>query len=176
MNRLIPSLLIVSLGLARDAHAAASIAIEAGHGDATDMEQLSYVHPWDSQWFTDGNWYLTGYWEASIGRLRSSATGGQDIWDFGLTPVFRFRNRASSGIRPYFEAAIGAHILDHTHVDKSRDLGSAFQFGDHLGAGMLFGERGQFDLGYRFQHVSNADIKRPNDGINFQQIRFAWQF
>lgn len=55
-------------------------------------------------------------------------------------------------------------------------MGIAFQFGDHLGVGMIFGDRGQFDLGYRFQHVSNADIKKPNSGINIQQIRFAYLF
>ncbi len=176
MNRLVLSLLLMSAGISLNARAADSIAVQAGHGDATDTGQVSYVRPWESQWFTGGTWYLTGYWEASIGRWRSSAAGGQDIWDFGLTPVFRFRNRASTGIRPYFDGAIGAHFIDHTHVNTRRDMGSAFQFGDHLGAGILFGDRAQFDLGYRFQHVSNADIKRPNDGINFQQIRFAWEF
>jgi hypothetical protein len=55
-------------------------------------------------------------------------------------------------------------------------MGSAFQFGDHLGAGLVFGGHGQFDLGYRFLHLSNADIKRPNNGINFQQVRFAYHF
>ncbi len=176
MNKYILSLLLVGWGLSLDVFAADSIALEAGHGDATDMGQLSYIQPWDRQWFTGGAWYLTGYWEASIGRWRSSAVGGQDIWDFGLTPVFRFRKGAGTGIKPYFEGAIGAHIIEHTHVNKGLDMGSAFQFGDHLGTGILFGDRGQFDLGYRFQHLSNADIKRPNNGINFQQIRFVWQF
>ena len=34
----------------------------------------------------------------------------------------------------------------------------------------------KYDLGYRFQHLSNADIKKPNDGINFNQIRFSYHF
>jgi hypothetical protein len=31
-------------------------------------------------------------------------------------------------------------------------------------------------MGYRFQHLPNADLKSPNDGINFQQIRLAYLF
>lgn len=153
------------------------IAIEAGHGDdATDMGQISFVSQWDRKWFTGGSWYLTGYWEVSLGRWDSSAAGGREIWDAGFTPVFRLQSKAASGIRPYAEGAIGLHLIDHTRVNNSRDMGSAFEFGDHLGVGLVFGDRGQFDLGYRFQHLSNADIKKPNDGINFQQVRFAYLF
>ncbi|TAN71966.1 MAG: acyloxyacyl hydrolase, partial [Gallionella sp.] len=30
--------------------------------------------------------------------------------------------------------------------------------------------------GYRFQHLSNGSIKQPNQGINFNQIRFTCHF
>lgn len=86
------------------------------------------------------------------------------------------QTKANSGWRPYAEGAIGVHFISDTHVNAGRDMGSAFQFGDHLGVGLMFGNKGQFDLGYRFQHLSNADIKSPNDGTNFQQIRFAYLF
>ncbi|MDP1996021.1 MAG: acyloxyacyl hydrolase, partial [Gallionella sp.] len=46
----------------------------------------------------------------------------------------------------------------------------------HVGVGARFGDRRQFDLGYRFQHLSNGGIKKPNQGINFNQIRFAYHF
>jgi lipid A 3-O-deacylase len=175
-KKLLLALLLAGSGLGSGAQAANGMAIEAGNGDSTNMAQLSLVRQWDKSWFTEGNWYLTGYWEASVGRWHNSDTGGKDIWDVGLTPVFRLCSKGGSRLRPYFEGAIGAHLIDHTHVNGRRDLGSAFQFGDHLGAGITFGDHRKFDLGYRFQHVSNADLKRPNDGINFQQIRFAYLF
>jgi len=53
-------------------------------------------------------------------------------------------------------------------------VGSAFQFGEHLGFGYRFGVTGAYDLGYRFQHISNGNIKDPNDGINFHQIRLQY--
>jgi lipid A 3-O-deacylase len=176
MKKYIALLLVAGLGLTSSSWADNGIAVEVGHGNATDMGQISLIRQWDRKWFTDGDWYLTGYWEASVGRWDSSSAGGNAIWDIGLTPVFRLQSKASSGFRPYAEAAIGAHFISHTHVNARRDMGSAFQFGDHLGVGLVFGDKGQLDLGYRFQHLSNADLKSPNDGIDFQQVRFAYLF
>ena len=67
----------------------------------------------------------------------------------------------------YAEAGIGAHLLSETQINDHRRFSTAFQFGDHVGVGLRFGQRGEYDLGYRFQHLSNADIKKANDGINF---------
>lgn len=156
--------------------AADGIAIEVGRGNATDMGRISLIYQWDRQWFADGDWVLAGYWEASLGRWKSDSTGGEGIWDIGFTPVFRLQPKAGNGFRPYAEGAVGAHLISDTHVDDGRDMGTAFQFGSHVGVGLVFGNKGQFDLGYRFQHLSNADLKSPNPGINFQQIHFAYLF
>lgn len=51
-----------------------------------------------------------------------------------------------------------------------------FQFGDHLGLAYRFGEKGALDASYRFQHLSNAGIKEPNNGIDFHQIRLQYHF
>jgi hypothetical protein len=51
-----------------------------------------------------------------------------------------------------------------------------FQFGNNVGAGYRFGAKGAFDLGVRYQHLSNASIKRPNNGINFTQVRLQYWF
>ena len=177
MKRHLILLLIAGMGLTPSCRAADGIAIEGGWGDdSTHMGQISLTREWDRKWFTGGNWYLIGYWEASLGHWHSTDAGGKGVWDVGFAPVFRLRTKAESGWRPYVEGAIGAHFISHTHVNTDRDLGSAFQFGDHLGVGLLFGDKSQFDLGYRFQHLSNADLKSPNDGIDFQQIRFAYRF
>lgn len=157
-------------------NASNGIAIEAGQGNSTDMGRISFTRQWESKWFSEGDWYLTGYWEVSLGRWHSNAPGGRTIWDVGLTPVFRLQPKAVNGFRPYIEAAVGIHLIDHTHVNSSRDMSTSFQFGDHAGIGLTFGDRGQFDLGYRYQHLSNADIKKPNDGITFQQVRLGYSF
>jgi lipid A 3-O-deacylase len=177
MNKHIALLLVmIAAGAVPSSWAANGIAIEAGHGEATDMGQISLIRQWDRKWFTDGDWYLTGYWEASVGNWKSSEAGGKRIWDVGFTPVFRMQTKAGSGFRPYLDGAVGAHLLSDTHVNARLNMGSSFEFGSFLGVGLLLGDKSQFDLGYRYQHLSNADLKTPNPGINFQQVRFAYLF
>ena len=55
-------------------------------------------------------------------------------------------------------------------------MSTAFQFSDTLGAGVQFGNRARSTVGVRFQHLSNASIKRPNPGINFTQVYYQQSF
>ena len=75
----------------------------------------------------------------------------------------------------YVEAGVGVHLLAKTSLGDKR-YSTAFQFGSHLGGGYRFGARHAFDLGYSFQHISNANIKLPNDGANFQEVRLQYHF
>ena len=54
---------------------------------------------------------------------------------------------------------------------------SAFTFGclDLLHR-TRFGDRNQYELGLRLQHMSNANIKSPNNGLTWGALRFAWKF
>ena len=171
-------LLIGVLLLSGNASAVDGVSVEYGTGNATDIARAGIVWNWDKQWFTEGDWLVTGYWEASVGRWRghSSVGNNQTITDIGITPVFRLQQKNPGGFAPYAEAAIGFHLISPTFINASRKFSTAFQFGDHIGAGVRFGERRQFDLGYRYQHLSNGSIKHPNQGINFNQIRFAYYF
>jgi len=45
-----------------------------------------------------------------------------------------------------------------------------------VGIGAQFGAKQQYQAGYRFQHLSNASIKKPNPGINFNQIYLQYNF
>jgi hypothetical protein len=76
---------------------------------------------------------------------------------------------------PFVEAAIGFNALTHTWIENRR-LSTAFQIGEFGGVGFAFGDRRQFDLGARYQHISNADIKRPNDGLSYASIVFQYHF
>ncbi len=172
------SLLVSALLFSTSVFAVDGVSVEYGNGDATNMARVGANWKWDKQWFTEGNWLVTGFWEASVGRWdgHSSAGDNQTITDLGITPVFRFQQKNPSGFAPYAEAAIGFHLITPTFINADRKFSTAFQFGDHIGLGVRFGDRQQFDLGYRFQHLSNGSIKKPNQGINFNQIRFGYQF
>ncbi len=162
------------------ASAVDGISIEEGKsGNSAEMTRVGAQWDWNKRWFDNGGWHLGGYWDADIGYWRGKAAIGynKDITEIGFTPVFRYqRNDKILGLIPYAEGAVGIHFLSGTQIYLNRKFGSSFQFGDHLGVGMLFGSRSQYDLGYRFQHLSNGSIKQPNQGINFNQIRFAYHF
>jgi lipid A 3-O-deacylase len=151
------------------------VALEAGGGDGTDMARIAVQWDWNKRWFQGADWHLGGYWDLGIGYWRRDGLPGENenIWEIGFTPVFRIQRNSLTG--PYAEAAIGAHLLSRTQIGDKR-LSTKFQFGDHLGFGYRFGVKGAWDLGYRFQHLSNASIKSPNDGINFHQVRLQYRF
>lgn len=153
-------------------------AVEVGNGDSTDMMRVAVSLDWDKRWFDEGDWFITGFWEVSLGEWKGKSDAGnnQSIVDVGMTPLFRLQQKTLSGFAPYAEAAIGFHLISPTFVNANRKFGSAFQFGEHLGFGFRFGERYQYDLGYRYQHLSNGSIRQPNQGINFKQIRFGYHF
>lgn len=170
---------VVFTPLVKPAMALDGVAIETGYGDNTHNYRISVQHYWNKRWFTWGHWDLSGYWELDVGRWISSPgfTGNGSLTEIGITPVFRFQSKERYGgnVLPYVEAGVGAHLLSHTQLGNRR-FSTAFQFGDHVGFGVLFGRHGQFDLGYRFQHLSNADIKKPNNGINLNLVRFGYRF
>jgi len=177
MSRFTLSALMLALLWAQaPTYAADGYAIELGNGD--DKTSLARIHAqwkWDKKWFAEGDWYLTGYWEATLGRWHSQDPGGKSLWDIGLSPVFRMKqHHQEAGL--YFEGAIGGHLLSETRMNNRRIFGSSYNFGDHIGFGYTFGDKGRYDLGYRLQHLSNANIKAPNDGINFHEIRFGYTY
>ncbi len=172
--------LFFSLMAAR-AGAVDGVFVEGGHGYQATMSRVGLLWNWDRSWLNDGNWHVTGFWEACLGRWRGEKPGpgsnNQTITEVGITPVFRFEQKELSGVAPYLEGGfIGLHLISPTYIYGDRRFGSAFQFGDHLGVGVRFGEHHQFDLGLRYQHLSNGDIRQPNNGINFSQVHFVYHF
>ncbi len=152
------------------------VAVEAGSGDNTDRGRVAIQWDWNQRWLQGKDWHVGGYWDLGVGYWNRSGTlPGQEknITEIGLTPVFRLQQNSLAG--PYLEAAIGFHVMSRSRIGDKR-MSTLFQFGDHIGAGYRFGTKGAFDLGYRYQHLSNAGIKKPNNGINFHQIRLQYHF
>lgn len=149
--------------------------LSTGWGDDdTQMYRVGVARDWNRAWFTDGNWQLTGHWLAEIGYWNTDKDNRQNdnLWEVGLTPVLRLAPKATASLRPYVEAGIGGHVLSDTRIGE-RELATAWQFGSHLGAGL---DCGPLQIGYRFQHLSNASIKQPNDGINFHVLTADMRF
>jgi opacity protein-like surface antigen len=161
--------------LAAPACAVDGMALETGQADRTDMARVAVQWQWTKRWVQGDGWHLGGHWDLSAARWERDPApeSPSSLTEIGLTPVFRLQ---ADGLRgAYLEGGIGAHWLSSTKLGDKR-FGSTFQFGEHLGFGYRFGVRSAYDLSYRYQHLSNANIKDPNDGVNFHQLRLLYWF
>lgn len=152
---------------------------ESNTADA-DTFQFSMQHNWNRTWFNGGAWYVGGYWDAGVAYLNANAADkgeNDDLFDLSLMPVFRLQRDASlsSGVSPFAEAGLGPHLLTETRL-ADQAYSTALQLGTLVGFGIGFGERGQYELSYRYQYISNLDIKKPNDGMNQHLLRLGYSF
>lgn len=123
-------------------------------------------------------WRLTWGIEAdamNIHARHGRPIGAANITAIGTTPNLRLE-WPRGNVTPYAEVGVGAHLLSQTHLRGGPRLGTAFQFGEWLGAGLRFGQQRAFEASLRLEHLSNADIKLPNDGLTFIEARFGWHF
>jgi opacity protein-like surface antigen len=144
-----------------------------------DVYRLGLQNRWGRTWFNGGAWNVGGYWDAELAYFEADADHGENnnLYDISLTPVFRLQRDTalSSGVSPFADAGIGAHLLSETSLGDN-NFSTAIQFGSLIGFGLGFGKHGQYELGYRFQHISNAGIKEPNDGISLHLLRLGYAF
>jgi len=123
---------------------------------------------------------VVGYWDAELAYIGSDAASAQetdDVLDLSLTPIFRLQRDTalSSGVSPYAEAGIGAHLLSDTEL-ADQEYSSSFQFGSLIGLGLGFGKRGQYELSYRYQHISNPVVNNSSDTLNLHLLRLGYAF
>jgi hypothetical protein len=176
LRRIVCSFVTVLACAAAPARALDGMSLELGGGEGVDMIRVGVQWDWRKPLLQFRSWQLGGYWDVVGGYWRGHdvAQGEHDdLWNIGVTPVLRLQPNGLAG--PYLEGGVGFHLLSHTSIE-GRHMSTAFQFGNHIGLGYRFGARGSYDVGYRFQHLSNASIKRPNRGINFHQIRLQYHY
>ncbi|MEI7297889.1 acyloxyacyl hydrolase [Paraburkholderia tropica] len=154
--------------------------VQIGPGVADhDVKKLDLGLIWDPglQWwhFAGFHFTLVGEFHTAYWHLTETAASQPQIWEFGVTPVFRII-KDTGLIRPFFEAGVGVRLLSHVYLTPDRTMSSAFQFADMVGIGAQFGEHQNYQAGLRFQHISNADIKTPNPGLNFSWVYVQYNF
>jgi hypothetical protein len=157
--------LILLLCLPCCALALDGVAVEGGRGTGrTDLLRVGLQWRGHDKWFEHSGWHIAHYMDVALGGWNN---GHHTVYDLGVTPVFRFQRTGGS----YFEAAIGFHAISELEFENNRETSTRFQFGDHVGAGLV---RGRYDFGVRLQHLSNAGIRNPNPGINFIIFRVQY--
>ncbi|MGB8337715.1 MAG: acyloxyacyl hydrolase [Burkholderiales bacterium] len=151
--------------------------LELGRGAGVNLGRVAFQIDSGKRWFTDSEWHVAGYWEPAIGFWQGkSVKGDPKIYEVAFTPVLRLEKKSYSGWSPYAESGVGVHLITGHHVTDDRDLGSNYHFGSYMGAGLRFGKQNEFDIGYRLQHLSNAGLKQPNRGINFNILHFRYSY
>jgi lipid A 3-O-deacylase len=154
-----------------------SASLEVGGASQARMLRVAVQSNWERRWFQSNGTHVAGFWDLSLAQWRGSAHRGVpgdhlNITSIGLTPVFRLR--ADDGKGWFAEVGIGAHLLSERYHNATKDLSTAFQFGDHIGVGYVFNNGWEGNL--KFQHFSNGGIKKPNDGVNFVLVQLAKPF
>jgi Lipid A 3-O-deacylase (PagL) len=107
---------------------------------------------------------------------RGQARPGQSaLADVGITPVFRLARGYPDAV--YFKGGfLGVHLFSNVFMYEGKIFGSTFRFGLFLGGGVDFGDRHQYTRSYRFQHMSNAGMVEPNQGVNLSELHVGYFF
>ena len=134
---------------------------------------------WDIPWRHEnalGTW--DAYLDLSLGHWRTSRHGAgpghENTTRLGVTPVLRLQPKGWN--RFFIEAGIGLNWIFPTYQNGNRQFSTAFNFGDHLAVGWLFGLADKQEVTLGVQHFSNAGIRHPNPGENFVQLRYVRRF
>lgn len=101
--------------------------------------------------------------EIGLSYWHSTRRDGRDAVQLHAVPMFQWWLTE----RFYLEAGIGLTAFSRSTVGNRR-LGSAFQFGDHIGLGYQLNDATCISL--RASHFSNAGLTSPNDGVNSYQL------
>jgi hypothetical protein len=166
------------LAFQTSSYAVDGMSLEYGTGNNTQMARVAAQWDWGKnwQWWQSNGTHIGGYWDLSVAQWKmnhyNNTNDSGTLTDIGLTPVFRFQRDDGKGF--YGEAGVGVHLFSKLYRNNDKVLSTAFQFGDHIGAGYVF--MNGVDVGIKLQHFSNGGIKQPNGGVNFAVLKVAYKF
>jgi lipid A 3-O-deacylase len=163
--------------LTQSVYAIDSVSVEVGEGNMSSIYKLAAQNSLGSVIPFYADTELSSCYEFSVANIdeqkyRGVTDSSHSITDFGLTPAVRWY--AHSGYGPYAELGVGLNYMTEKINNNDRVTSTHFQFGDHIGAGYRFSNK--VDLLLKFQHYSNADIRKPNPAVNFVMLKLTYAF
>lgn len=153
-----------------------AIEFVAGQGEQTDHFRVA-LH-WNILQRNYRRWQLQASTALSYAKFDNPQRErrASQLKDVGLTPVLKLSPQTRwQHLQPFIEMGIGVHYLSHRDVGV-KDFSTNFQFGDHIGFGISFGQKVETTLAYQFQHFSNGGIDAPNPGINLHILSMGMKF
>lgn len=144
------------------------LALHLGYHSDYKKATLAYESPkiWTHQ-FQNG-WGRLDL-DVELGVSYWKADRSQSMWQLSAIPMLRWW--PNEGV--YLEIGSGPTVLSRSEFAGS-DLGTHFQFGSHLGTGILINDAHR--IGIRYSHYSNAGIKKPNPGLDVIGVAYSYQF
>jgi hypothetical protein len=121
--------------------------------------------PWS--WDLGAKWTLRPQLDLSAGWLSGR---GNDGFVGTIGPTLRL---SRDGLPLALTAGISPTILSDTEYG-SKDFGFPLQFTSHVG--LEWQPHAHIDVGYRFQHMSNAGLGEQNPGLNLHMFTIGYVF
>ena len=112
--------------------------------------------------------------EGAVNMWHTVNNRSDNILALTISPILSWQ--LSGGSRPlYLEAGIGASYLNHNQIN-GRGLSTGFQFEDRIGLSWQYSARSLERVTLSYVHYSNANIRRPNDGLDFITLTLTKPF
>lgn len=149
------------------------VSFDTGSDHSIQQNRIAWGADWKEPLFENDDFRIDGRWEINANEWHSTLAKpkNKNGWILGLAPVFHYNWKRSS-YTPYLEAGAGPQFLSDVTIENTYKS-TQFQFGDILGFGLT---TKHFEVGYRFLHISNANIEVPNPGTNFHNLHIAYKF
>ena len=134
-----------------------------------EFHQAELFGNWNLLWGWDlgKEWHLQSRLDLSVGWLGDSSQSAT-VGTLGPTLVL---GRAWWPVS--LEGGVSPTLLS-SYKFESKSLGTDVQFTSHVGLNWDFAAH--WRLGYRFQHMSNADLSRDNPGLNMHMLALSYVF
>ncbi len=146
---------------------------DAGSDNSIKHVRFAVGADWQEPIYEAQSWEVTGRLEGSLHHWSSTKNKPQNKSGYivGLTPVFHYQPKHLA-YTPFIEMGTGPHLLNNITIEddyKSTQL----QFGSILGFGI---KHRNFEISYRYLHISNANIELPNPGTDFHNLHIGYRF
>lgn len=146
------------------------IGIQLGFNSGYKKAMLTYeTRPLWGYQFAPGRGKLSLSLELGVSYWKARHDDPDSMWQISAIPIMRWW--PTQGF--FLEAGVGPTLLNRTEF-AGHDLSTQFQFGSYLGVGALINDR--HHIGVHYSHYSNANIKKPNPGLNVIQFAYTYRF